>query len=199
MILRGKVLTFLAVIIFCFLFLGNAKKGISAPKNEKKLEFSLGTGYFTPVREGFREYYGSNLQYEIGGAYKASSWSRVGADFSFIRLVKHQLEFRMFSLVPSIKLVYPKNPAPYFGGGVGYCRGTVYLETIQGQGKIIKKKIAESGVTAKIFGGYRYSLSGWGFLALEVRYAHTFIGDPYKGDFGNVGGFSGVVKLGFLF
>ncbi len=202
MSLRRKVLTFLVFIVFCSLILGYAKNGISAPGNKGKLEFSLGAGYFTPVREGFREYYGSNLQYEIGGAYKISALARVGADFSFIRLPKDPLEFRMFSLIPSIQVLYPRNPAFYLGGGVGFCTGTVYLETIrfnQNFPESFKKKQTEYGVAAKALAGYKLFLSSEGFLAFEGRYTHTFMGDPHQGDFGNVGGFSGVVKLGFLF
>jgi len=163
-----------------------------------KWEVSIGAGYFCPAREGFREYYGSNAQYEMGAAYKISLALRVGADFSYTRLRKSEypIKFTMLSFVPIVQFTFPSSGvvAPYLGGGIGYYRGKVNLQAQSAQGKLL-----QSGVGLKGYGGVRFGIWRRLFFAIEGTYFHTFLGDPYRGDFGNVGGFSGIVKSGMMF
>ena len=194
---RSKSYIIFAAAICCFVCFKEVQSQTPS-HNDCKWELSLGGGYFSPAREGFREYYGSNAQFEIDAAYKISSLLRAGADFSYTRLRKSEypVKFTMISFAPTIKLVFrmAQTMAPYLGGGVGYYKGTVKVCAESAQGKF-----SQNGVGLKGYGGFRYPLTERMFLAVEGRYCHTFLGDPDKGDFGNVGGFSGMAKLGMFF
>lgn len=167
-------------------------------EGDNKWEVSIGAGYFSPAREGFREYYGSNAQYETGATYKISSTLRAGAYLSHTRLRKSEypVKFTMLSFVPVIQLTFRGNGvvSPYVGGGMGYYRGKVNVQAPSAKGKF-----SQSGAGLKGYGGVRFALRSRLFLAIEGTYCRTFLGDPYRGDFGDIGGFSGVVKSGIMF
>jgi hypothetical protein len=205
MLSKRLVYTILLTIILCFLAFDQAQSQAISPVYDYRWEISLGGGYYIPAREGFREYYKNGPEAEITVSYRVSPRWSARVDFFFTRLPEKEvlgdLEFRMFSIVPSIKLILPKAYEPYFGVGVGYYRGTVYYDgsTVFEPYSYIDEKVSKGGIGLKAYGGLKFSLVGVLFFAAEVRYCHTFLGDPYKGDFGNVGGLSGMGKLGISF
>jgi hypothetical protein len=195
MALRKRFYITLLTVLFSF---SSLKLGLSQtimPEKDHKWELSLGTGYFSPTRKSFREYYGSNFLYEIGVAYKISSLFRVGADFFYTRLSKSEypVKYSMFSFVPSIKVVLPlvQYTAFYLGGGPGYYRATIKLDIGP-----VKERFAQSGVGLKVYAGFKYSLSQRMFSIIEGVYDHIYLGEPEKGNYGNVSGLSGMIKLG---
>lgn len=191
---KGFYMTLLAVLFsFSSLKIGLSQSIIA--EKDHKWELSIGTGYFSPTREGFREYYGSNFLYEIGVAYKISSLFRVGADFFYTHLSKSEypVKYSMFSFVPSIKVVLPlvQYTAFYLGSGPGYYKATVKLD----RGPV-KGKFAQGGVGLKLYGGFKYSFTQRMFSIIEGVYDHIYLGEPEKGNYGNVSGLSGMIKLG---
>jgi opacity protein-like surface antigen len=140
---------------------------------------------------------------EITASFRFRPRLSARLDFSFTRLPENEvsgdLRFWMFSIVPSVKVTLFRAHQPYFGAGLGCYRGTVkyhgqYYPTGGGE-----KKISKAGAGFKLYGGLKSELIGRLFLGVEGRYCHTFLGDPYRGDFGNVGGFSVMGKLGVSF
>jgi hypothetical protein len=205
MLSRKLASTILFTVILCFHAFDPAQSQAASPDYDYRWEISLGGGYYVPAREGFREYYKSGPEAEITVSYRVSPRLSARLDFFFTRLPEKEvlgdLEFRMLSIVPSIKLILPKAYEPYFGVGAGYYRGTVYYEgsTVFEPYSKIDEKISKGGMGLKAYGGLKFSLVGVLFFAAEGRYCHTFLGDPYQGDFGNVGGFSAMGKLGVSF
>lgn len=205
MLSRKLAYTILVTVILCFLAFDQAKSQAASPGYDYRGEISLGGGYYVPAREGFREYYKNGPEAEITISYKVSRLWSARVDFLYTRLPEKEvlgdLEFRMFSIVPSAKVTLPKAHEPYFGVGLGYYRGTVHYEGSAGvtPDSYIDEKVSKGGVGLKAYGGLKLSLVGVLFFAAEVRYDHTFLGDPYQGDFGNVGGFSAMGKVGVSF
>jgi hypothetical protein len=78
----------IAFLLFFCLPTGWAQSQSNAPQNNRDWEISIGGGYFSPTREGFRENYGSNLKYQIGMAGKISRLTSLAIDFSYTRLSK---------------------------------------------------------------------------------------------------------------
>jgi hypothetical protein len=205
MLSRKLAFTILITVILCFLAFDQAQSQAASPGYDYRWEISLGGGYYVPAREGFREYYKNGPEAEITVSYRVSRLWSARVDFFFTRLPEKEvlgdLEFRMFSIVPSAKVTLPRAYEPYFGVGVGYYRGTVYYEgsTVLDPYSYIDEKISKGGVGFKAYGGLKLPLVGVLFFAAEGRYCYTFLGDPYQGDFGNVGGFSAMGKLGVSF
>jgi opacity protein-like surface antigen len=203
MLSKRQTSTVLAAIVLCLFSVGEARSQAAPPADDDRWEISLGGGYYLPARAGFREYYRGGPEAEVTASFRFVPRLSARIDFFFTRLpenkVSGDLKFQMFSIVPSIKVTLPKAHQPYFGAGLGYYRGTVkyhggYYPTGGGE-----KKVSKGGVGLKLYAGLKAKLGGRLFLGLEGRYCHTFLGDPYKGDFGNVGGFSGMGKLGISF
>jgi opacity protein-like surface antigen len=201
MISERRIPAILAVVLL--FSVGGTQSRAAPPANEDRWEISLGGGYYVPAREGFREYYKNGPEAELTISHQAWRQFSARVDLSFARLPEKQvvgdLLFWMYSVVPSIKLSLPNVHEPYLGAGLGYYRGTVkydgaYYPTGGGEDRVSK-----GGLGFKLYAGVKSNLAGGLFLGLEGRYCHTFLGDPYKGDFGNVGGFSVMGKLGVSF
>jgi opacity protein-like surface antigen len=203
MIRERRTFAVLSVVLLCLFSIGEARSQPVQAADDGTWEISLGGGYYIPAREGFREYYKNGPEAELSVSRQVWRQFSARVDLSFTRLPQKQtsadLLFWMFSIVPSVKLSLPNVHEPYLGAGLGYYRGTVkyhgpYYPTGGGE-----KEISQGGVGFKLYAGLKSNLAGRLFLGLEGRYCHTFLGDPYKGDFGNVGGFSAMGKLGVSF
>jgi opacity protein-like surface antigen len=203
MISERRTLAVFAVVLLFLFFVGGTQSQAIPPANADRWEISLGGGYYIPAREGFREYYKNGPEAELGVSHQVWRQFSARVDLSFTRLPHKQtsadLLFWMFSIVPSIKLSLPRAQEPYLGAGLGYYQGTVkydgpYYPTGGGE-----KEISKGGIGFKLYAGLKSNLVSRLFLGLEGRYCHTFLGDPYRGDFGNVGGFSVMGKLGVSF
>ena len=118
------------------------------------------------------------------------------------------MRFTTLSFVPSVRLILPRAPAVYFGAGLGFHRGALFFEdethipsgTNPGSYvDVSDKSYSKTGLGLEGYAGIRRFLSGKMFLELQVRYSHTFLGDPDKGEHGNVGGVSGMLKWGMVF
>jgi hypothetical protein len=207
MLSKRQTSAVLAAIMLCFFSVSETRSQAVPPPDYDRWEISLGGGYYLPARGGFREYYKGGPEAELTASYRFSPRLSARVDFFFTRLPEREilgdLEFRMFSIVPSIKVSLPKAHQPYFGAGLGYYRGTVYFEGYSYVGyqpyPHVDDKLSKGGVGFKLYGGFKSKLIGGSFLGVEGRYCHTFLGDPYRGDFGNVGGFSAMGKLGISF
>ena len=203
MLSKRETSAVLAAIVLCLFSVGEARSQAAPPEDDDRWEISLGGGYYLPARGGFREYYKGGPEAEVTASFRFMHRLSARVDFFFTRQPENEvsgdLKFRMFSVVPSIKVTLPRAHQPYFGVGLGYYRGTVkyrgaYYPTGGGE-----KKISKGGVGFKLYAGLKSKLVGRLFLGVEGRYCHTFLGDPYRGDFGNVGGFSAMGKLGVSF
>ena len=203
MLSKRQTSAVLAAIVLCLFSVGEARSQAAPLADDDRWEISLGGGYYLPTRAGFREYYRGGPEAEVTASFRFMPRLSARVDFFFTRLpenkVSGDLKFWMFSIVPSIKVTLPRAHQPYFGAGLGYYRGTVkyrgeYLPITKGE-----QEISKGGIGVKIYSGLKSFIVGRLFLAIEGRYCHTFLGDPYKGDFGNVGGFSALGKLGISF
>ena len=209
MLSRKQTYAILATIVLCSLAASDVHSQAASPRWDYSWEISLGGGYFLPAREGFREYYRGGPEVEIGGAYKISRLVSLGIDVSYNHLWKQEeIRFTTLSFVPSIKVLFPRTLAPYFGAGLGFHRGALvfdehtYLRSASDPDQYInasEKDFHKIGVGLRAYAGVRYLLSSKIFLGLEAKYSHTFLGDPDRGEFGNVGGLSGMLKCGMLF
>jgi hypothetical protein len=169
----------------------------------------LGGGYFLPAREGFREYYRGGPEVQIGGAYRISRRIFLAIDASYNYLWKESWpRFTTLSFVPSVRLVLASPPAAYVGAGLGFHRGTLFFEddtcipSGMNPGRCVvvsDKSYSQNGLGLEGYAGIRHFLSRRMFLELQLRYSHTFLGDPDKGEHGNVGGLSGMLKWGMAF
>lgn len=204
MISERRTLAVFALVLLLLFCVGRTQSQAAPPANDDSWEISLGGGYYVPAREGFREYYKNGPEAELSVSHQAWRQFSARVDLSFTRLPEKQvmgdLLFWMYSIVPSIKLSFPNVHEPYLGAGLGYYRGTVkydgvyYPPTAGGE-----KEVSKGGLGFKLYAGLKSNLAGGLFLGLEGRYCHTFLGDPYEGDLGNVGGFSVMGKLGVSF
>ncbi|UCB52620.1 MAG: hypothetical protein JSV10_00560 [Candidatus Zixiibacteriota bacterium] len=209
MIRRQTGFAIFAGILLCFLSLDQAHSQATARHSDYSWEISLGGGYFLPAREGFREYYRGGPEVEIGGAYRVSRRMLLAIDVSYNHLWKKSwMRFTTFSFVPSIKLLLPGTPAAYFGAGLGLHRGALFFEddTHIPSGtnpsryiNVSDKSYSKIGLGLEGYAGIRRFLSGKMFLELQASYSHTFLGDPDRGEHGNVGGVSGILKWGMVF
>lgn len=193
----------LGAVLMSLLVAGEAQGQVSSPRSDDRWEISLGVGYYLPARDGFREYYRDGPETELTASYRFSHWMSARVDFFFTRLLDNEvqgdLQFRIFSVVPSVKVTLPKAHLPYLGAGVGYYRGTVIYRGEYYPITRREQEISKGGIGVKIYGGLKSFIVGRLFLAVKGRYCHTSLGDPYEGDFGNVGGFSVMGKLGVSF
>jgi opacity protein-like surface antigen len=209
MIRRRTGFTILAGILLCGLSLHGAHSQATERHSDYDWEISLGGGYFLPAREGFREYYRGGPEVEIGGAYRVSRRMFLAFDASYNYLWKESWpRFTTLSFVPSIRMILARVPAAYIGAGLGFHRGNLFFEddtcipsgTNPGRCVVVSdKSYSKYGLGLEGYAGIRHFLSGRVFLELQVRYSHTFLGDPDKGEHGNVGGVSGMVKWGMVF
>ncbi len=207
MIRLRKVFALIAFSLSFCLLTGEALCQSNAPQNTHDWEISIGGGYFSPTREGFRENYGSNLKYQIGIAGKISQLTSLAIDLSYTRLSKskYPVRYSEISAVPSIRVLWPKSLSPYLGGGLGFYRSSIdikYMHYYSSEddyyGRIEDKKFIETGFGFELYSGFRGTIGSSMFWGLELRYSHTFLGDPDRGEFGDIGGFYLLLKLGWL-
>jgi len=209
MLSRKRACTILAAATLCLLLATDARSQDAAPPWAHGWEISLGGGYFLPAREGFREYYQGGPEVEIGGAYRISRRVFLAIDASYNYLWKKSwMRFTTLSFVPSVRLILPSGPPAYLGAGLGFYRGTLFFEddTYIPSGtnpthyiNVSDKSYSKNGLGLEGYAGIRHFLSGRMFLELQLRYSHTFFGDPDKGEHGNVGGLTGMLKWGMAF
>ncbi len=192
MLSKRETSAVLAATVLCVFSVGEARSQAAPPADDDRWEISLGGGYYVPARTGFREYYKGGPEAEITASFRFRPRLSARLDFSFTRLpekeVSGDLKFWTFSIVPSIKVTLPRAHQPYFGAGLGYYRGTVKYHGAYYPSGGGEKKISKGGVGFKLYAGLRAKLVGG-----------LFLGDPYSGDFGNVGGFSALGELGISF
>lgn len=203
MFTKRQISVFLALLLMFFFSVDEARSQAVSPADNDRWEISLGGGYFLPAREGLREYYKNGPEAEFTVSRKVHNQFSARMDFFLTRLLEKKssvgLELWTFSIVPSIKLTLRKAYRPYFGAGLGYYRGIVkyegpYYPYYQAGGG--EEEISKGGVGFKIYSGLIFNFTRRFFLGLEGVYCHTFLGDPYEGYLGNVGGFSALGKLG---
>ena len=209
MLSSKQACTILAGAALCILMVTDARSQDVVYRWDHRWEVSLGGGYFLPAREGFREYYQGGPEAEIGGAYRISGRFLLAIDASYNYLWKKSwMRFTTLSFVPSVRLILPSGPPAYLDAGLGFYRGTLFFEddTYIPSGtnpthyvNVSDRSYSQYGVGLEGSAGIRHFLSGRMFLELKVRYSHTFLGDPDKGEHGNVGGFSGMLKWGMAF
>ncbi|MGB8656480.1 MAG: hypothetical protein WCE90_01680 [Candidatus Zixiibacteriota bacterium] len=208
MILGRKDYSLIALFVFFCSLTGWAQSQNITPQSNHDWEISIGGGYFSPAREGFRECDGSNLKYQIGVASKISRLTSLAIDLSYTRLSKsvYPVRYAEISIVPSIRVLWPKALFPYWGGGLGFYSGSIGFKEdenyfSQETGSYVdakEKKFSETGLGFELYSGIRGAINSRMFLGLELRYSHTFLGDPHKGQHGDIGGFYILLKLGGL-
>ena len=209
MIRCRKGYSLIALFVFFCSLIGRAQSQNNTPPGNHDWEISIGGGYFSPTREGFRENYGSNLKYQIGVASRISRLTSLAIDLSYTRLSKSEYPVRYaeISAVPSIRVLWPTTLNPYLGGGLGFYSGSIGFKHDKGYfysqetGTYVDakgKKFSENGLGFELYGGTRWDISSIMFMGLELRYSHTFLGDSDKGQQGDVGGFFLLLKLGML-
>ncbi|KPL01987.1 MAG: hypothetical protein AMJ90_07050 [candidate division Zixibacteria bacterium SM23_73_2] len=202
---------FLLLYFFLFIPITYCQELKDISNQTRRFEINLNIGYFSPLRESFRQYYGSDFRYGGGMSYNITEKIGIGADLTYTNLKKskYPARFQMYSVVP-IVLWKPLtvNENLYVGTGLGYYYAKVTVPTVINiydefgeliESKESKQKQWDQGVGLAGLVGMKWFFGDFLVFKIEGKVDYTIMGDPEIGNFGNVGGWYILSKVGMTF